>query len=105
MHLFLLENGYFFRSIKVSGKLPTYPSPKPSFYPKRDVSVNVSLGEGVGGQFPRNLNRSFFPPVWPTVHTYPVKTVTENAPFQKRSPEASIFKNSHSRLRVDWRKK
>ena len=99
MHLFLLENGYFFRSIKVSGKLPTYPSPKPSFYPKRDESVNFF------GQFPRNLNRSFFPPVWPTVYTYPVKTVTENAPFHKRSPEASIFKNSHSRLRVDWRKK
>ena len=28
------------------GKLPTYPSPKPSFFPKREVSVNVSLGEG-----------------------------------------------------------
>ena len=36
----------FFGSIKkVSGKLPTYPSPKPSFCPKREVSVNVSLGE------------------------------------------------------------
>ena len=28
----------------------------------------------------------FFSPVWPTVHTYPVKTVTRNASFQKRSP-------------------
>ena len=32
--------------IWVSGKLPTYPSPKPSFCPKREVSVNVSLGKG-----------------------------------------------------------
>ena len=32
--------------ILVSGKLPTYPSPKPSFCPKWEVSVNVSLGEG-----------------------------------------------------------
>ena len=29
-----------------SGKLPTYPSPNPTFYPKREVSVIVSLGEG-----------------------------------------------------------
>ena len=28
------------------GKLPTYPSPKPTFCPKRKVSVNVGLGEG-----------------------------------------------------------
>ena len=33
-------------SIKVSEKLPTYPSPKPTFCPKREVSVNGSLGEG-----------------------------------------------------------
>ena len=31
---------------KVSRKLPTYPSPKPTFCPKWEVSVNVSLGEG-----------------------------------------------------------
>ena len=30
----------------ISGKLTTYPSPKPTFCPKRDVSVNVDLGEG-----------------------------------------------------------
>ena len=29
----------------VSGKLTTYPSPKPSFYPKWEVSVNVGSGE------------------------------------------------------------
>ena len=27
-------------------KLPTYPSPKPSFFLKWEVSVNISLGEG-----------------------------------------------------------
>ena len=27
-------------------KLPTYPSPKPKFCPKGEVSVNVGLGEG-----------------------------------------------------------
>ena len=32
-------------SLYVSGKLPTYPSPKPTFSPKREVSVNVGLGE------------------------------------------------------------
>ena len=30
----------------VSGNLPTYPSPKPTFYPKLEVSVNVGLGKG-----------------------------------------------------------
>ena len=33
-------------SIYVSGKLITCPSPKPTFCPKREVSVNVSLWEG-----------------------------------------------------------
>ena len=35
-----------FGAIWVSGKLPTYPSPKPTFCPKREVSVNVNLREG-----------------------------------------------------------
>ena len=34
-----LESSY------ISGKLPTYPSPKPTFCPEREVSVNVGLGE------------------------------------------------------------
>ena len=33
----------------VSGKLPTCPSLKPTFCPKREVSVNVGLGEGLMG--------------------------------------------------------
>ena len=32
-------------------------------------------------------NRYFFSPVWPTVYTYKVKTITEKVSFQKRSPE------------------
>ena len=32
--------------VQVSGKLPTYPSPNPTFCPKGEVSVNVDLGEG-----------------------------------------------------------
>ena len=34
------------KKVKVSGKLPTYPSPKSSFCFKWEVSVNLSLGEG-----------------------------------------------------------
>ena len=33
-------------SLHVSGKLRTYHSPKPTFCPEREVSVNVGLGEG-----------------------------------------------------------
>ena len=42
----------FFGSLYVSGKLLTYPSPKPTFSPKWEVSVNVGLGEGWVGSFP-----------------------------------------------------
>ena len=34
-----------FYSLYVSGKLPTYPSPKPAFRSKWEVSVIVGLGE------------------------------------------------------------
>ena len=37
---------YMRRSLYVSQKLPTYPSPKPTFFPKREVGVNVGIGEG-----------------------------------------------------------
>ena len=40
------------------GKLPTYPSPKPTFCPKWEVSVNVGLGEGKVGSFPETYNDS-----------------------------------------------
>ena len=35
-----------FGSLYVSGKLLTYPYPKPTFCPKWKVSVNVRLGKG-----------------------------------------------------------
>ena len=35
-----------------------------------------------------------FSPVWPIVHVYPVKTVTKNTSFQKRSPEWRFFENA-----------
>ena len=38
------------KSIYISGKIPTYPSPKITFCPKWEVSVNVSRG-GVGVKF------------------------------------------------------
>ena len=38
----MIPNESFIRS----GKLPTYPSPKPTFCPKLEVSVNDGLGEG-----------------------------------------------------------
>ena len=45
-----------FGSLYVSGKLATYPSPKPLFYPKWEASVNVGLGEGKVGSFPETYN-------------------------------------------------
>ena len=44
-------------------------------------------------------------PGWPTVHTYPVKTVTDNASFHNRSPECRFSKTLASRLRVGGRKR
>ena len=35
-----------FDSLYVSGKLLTHPYPKPTFFPKWKVSVNVRLGKG-----------------------------------------------------------
>ena len=35
-----------YESLYVSENLPTYPSPKPTFCPKWEVRVNVSLGRG-----------------------------------------------------------
>ena len=52
----LQRRGYFicdqsyepprYGSLYVFGNLPTYPSPKPTFCPKWEVSANVGLGEG-----------------------------------------------------------
>ena len=37
---------YEFGSLYISGKLPTFPSPKTTFCPKWEVTVDVGLGEG-----------------------------------------------------------
>ena len=56
------------------------------------------VGERILGPIHTNRffskNGDFFPPVWPTVHSYPVKTVTENAPFQKKLARIEIFENA-----------
>ena len=42
------------RSIQVSGKLPTYPSPKPTLSLSSHLGQNVGLGEGQAGNFSEN---------------------------------------------------
>ena len=51
-------------SLHVSRKLLTYPSPKPTFCPKGEVSVNVGLGEG---RWAKELGRFFL-----TITTLPI---------------------------------
>ena len=46
-------------SFYLSGKLHTYPSPKPTFYLKGEVSINVGLE--VGGQSLRKVKGSHVP--------------------------------------------
>ena len=50
----------FFGSLYVSGKLLTYPSPKPTFPPKWEVSVNVGLGEGKWAVSQKRIVIQFF---------------------------------------------
>ena len=40
----------------LSGKLPTYPSPKTTFCPKWEESINVGLGDGWVGSFPEKCD-------------------------------------------------
>ena len=42
-------------SVKVSGKLPTYPSPNPTLILTSHFGQNVGLGEGLVGSFPETL--------------------------------------------------
>ena len=49
-----------FGSLYVSGKLPTQPSPKPTFCLKWELSVKFWLRGGVGWQFPRNVPKFFW---------------------------------------------
>ena len=47
----IFEFWYLSGSLYVSGKLPTYPSPKPTFFPKWEESVKFGLAEGLVGGF------------------------------------------------------
>ena len=49
--------------------------------------------------------RDFFPPFWPNVHTYPLKTDTENVPFQNCSPEWRFLNTPIRCTRVDRSKR
>ena len=62
--MILMRPGARFSRLYVSGKLPTYPSPKPTFCPKREESVNVGLKGGVGGPVSqkRIMSRNFLGP-------------------------------------------
>ena len=56
IHKYLISHdNVYWRIISVSGKLPTYPSPKPTLTPTSHLRKNVVLGEEAGGQFPRNI--------------------------------------------------
>ena len=46
VNLVLYHQTSFPGLLNVSGKLPTYPSPKPIFFFKWEGGVNVGLGEG-----------------------------------------------------------
>ena len=48
-------------------------------------------------------NGGFFLPVWPTVHTHPVKTVNENASFQKRSLKRGLLVYARTDENGDFR--
>ena len=56
-------------------------------------------------QDPSTRIRFRFSLSWPTVHTYRVRTVTENGSFRKRSPEWRFLKTPGFRLRVDGQKR
>ena len=47
---------YRFVALTISGKLSTYPSPKPTFCPRWEVSVNAGLGEGKVDSFPETYD-------------------------------------------------
>ena len=56
IHKYLISHdNVYWRIISVSGKLPTYPSPKPTLTPTSHLRQNVVLAEEAGGQFPRNI--------------------------------------------------
>jgi len=82
----------------VSGKLPTYSSPKP----KRTLTLpsylgrNVGLGVGVNGQFPRNFPFPFILQENPAIRTSVIAT-PDIVFFPNPSSRAQILANPASR--------
>ena len=52
---------YIIGSVKVSGKMATYPSPNPTLILTSHFEQNVGLGEGSMGSFPETLNDPLYP--------------------------------------------
>ena len=48
------HRGRYWETLSVSGKLSTYPSPKPTVTLTSHLGQNIGRGVGVGGQFLRN---------------------------------------------------
>ena len=87
-------------ALKVSGKLPTYPFPKLTLTLTSHLGQNVGLiREGVGGQFPRNLNWSNISPHFFTSNLY--QAVASEAPAVVGVLEVFRF---HSITSVLWKR-
>ena len=81
IHKYLISHDYvYWRIIGVSGKLPTYPSPKPTLTPTSHLRQNVVLGEKAGGQFPRNVNWLF-------------SNALENMKYSQKDSKQSFMQN------------
>ena len=50
------HRGRYWETLYVSGKLPTYPSPKPTVTLTSHLEQNIGLGEGYVGSFPETYN-------------------------------------------------
>ena len=75
----------------VSGKLPTYPSPKSTFCPKWEVSVNVGLGEGWVGSFSETYNENLCF-IWPSILTLSLLCIFQRAFFRGTGKNYSTWR-------------
>ena len=75
----------------VSGKLPTYPSPKPIFCPKWEVSVNIGLGEGWLGSFSETYNENLCF-IWPSILTLSLLCIFQRAFFRGTGKNYSTWR-------------
>ena len=81
IHKYLISHdNVYWRIISVSGKLPTYPSPKPTLTPTSHLRQNVFLGEEAGGQFPRNIKWLF-------------SNALENMKYSQKDAKQSFMQN------------